>query len=378
MSLNTTVKALVKEHTAPILLIDPLTRQGIYANKRAQKLFGKKALRDTAALFPDAERFKKHIAKALKSRHHHFKIETCFPGVAVARIDTSVILADRIKMMLLVFTDITKNTLAAKSIKKKQDMLSELNRELARRIEAETTLRASQDALLIQHSKMAAMGEMMDAVAHQWKQPLNALSFYAGTLKEDFREGAVDAAYVDEVSTKMTHQIDHLVATLNAFRNFYRHDTTQKNFSLGTMVRDVLLLMKDELMHNSITVTVDIPETFTLFGIENEFKHILISLLNNTKEAFAEQDSAERNITVSAHDKGGMISLCIEDNAGGIPDALLPRIFEPGVTTKGEQNGTGTGLHLCKRIADKHNATIQVTNVPGGARFCITVPPVTP
>lgn len=374
MSLNTTVKALVKEHTAPILLINPHTHQTIYANKSATKLFGKTALKDLIRLFRETNRFKKHIAKALKTRHHHFKIETRTPTLSVARIDTSLILIDRIQTMLLVFTDITKNTLATQSIKKKRDMLSELNRELAKRIEAETALRASQDNLLVQQSKMAAMGEMMDAIAHQWKQPLNAISYYAGTIREDFDEGLIDAAYVDDISDKMAGQIDHLVATLSEFRNFYRQDKTHKNFPLHQSIKGVLLLMQDELMQYGITTTVAIPETLEVNGIENEFKHILINLLNNAKEAFVQNGISERQIHISANDKKGNIHLAVEDNAGGIPEAYLPNLFEAGFTTKAAQNGSGVGLYLCTRIAEKHNAKLHAHNTKAGARFTLDIP----
>lgn len=374
MSLNTTVKTLVKEHSAPIILINPQSHQTIYANKSASRLFGKAALKNIYQLFSDTDRFARHIDKALKTRHHHFKVETRIPALTVTRIDTSLILIDRVRTMLLVFTDITKNTLATQSIKKKQDMLSELNRELAKRIEAETMLRASQDDLLLQQSKMAAMGEMMDAIAHQWKQPLNALSFYAGTIREDFHDGAIDATYIDDVSTKMAGQIDHLVSTLNEFRNFYRQDKEQRTFPLHRTVKGVLLLIKDELMQHGITITVDVPETLAITGIENEFKHILINLLNNAKEAFAINKVSERTITINAREKKGMIRLEIEDNAGGIPEAHLDRLFEPGFTTKKAQNGSGVGLYLCSRIAHKHHAAIRAKNTEAGARFCITVP----
>ena len=374
MSLNTTVKTLVKEHTAPILLINPLTLQTIYANKKATKLFGKTLLKDISRLFPDCRRFRRHIEKALKTRHHHFKVETRTPSLPVTRIDTSVILIDRIQTMLLVFTDITKNTMAANTVRKKKEMLSELNRELARRIEAETMLRASQDDLLLQQSKMAAMGEMMDAIAHQWKQPLNTLAFYAGTIREDFDEGIIDGAYIDDVSTKISGQIDHLVSTLNEFRSFYRLDKEQKNFSLHRSVAGILLLMRDELMQHAINVDVTIPPEYELFGIENEFKHIIINLLCNAKEAFVSRNIAERHVHIFTEAEEGRIHLHVEDNAGGIPEADITHLFDPGFTTKKAQNGSGVGLFLASRIAAKHQAKLQAENTEKGVRFTLLIP----
>ena len=374
MSLNTTVKTLVKEHTAPILLINPLTNQTIYANKKATKLFGKNVLSDISRLFLDTGRFKRHMTKALKTRHHHFKIDTRTLTLPVTRIDTSVILIDRIQTMLLVFTDITKNTLATNHVKKKKEMLSELNRELARRIEAETMLRASQDDLLVQQSKMAALGEMMDAIAHQWKQPLNTLSFYAGTIREDFDDGIIDGTYIDDISTKISGQIDHLVSTLNEFRSFYRLDKEQRPFSLHRSVAGVLLLMRDELMQHGITVEATVPPEYELIGIENEFKHILINLLCNAKEAFVSRDIPKRNVAITAEEENGLIRLHIEDNAGGIPETDLTHLFDPGFTTKKAQNGSGVGLFLASRIAAKHQAKFQAKNTEEGVRFTLLIP----
>lgn len=370
-SFNTTVKALVKEHTAPIILINPYNLRPLYANKSADRLFGKTVYKEIKALFADKGRFEKHIAKALKTRHHHFKIETRFPGLAVARIDTSMIVIDQIKTMLLVFTDITKTALAKSTIKKKRDMLSELNLALVKRIEAETTLRESQNDLLVQHSKMAAMGEMVDTIAHQWKQPLNSLSFYASMLKDDFRDGVIDAAYIDDVGSKMAHQIDHLVSTLNEFRNFYRQDKIKHPFSLQSAVGGVMLLMHDELLKYQIEVTTETSCPCPLFGIENEFKHILINLLNNAKEAFEINGVKERNIAIRLYEDEHAVCMEVEDNAGGIPESLLSRIFEPAFTTKAASDGSGVGLYLCSQIAAKHDATLEADNTGNGARFTL-------
>jgi len=112
----------------------------------------------------------------------------------------------------------------------------------------EIAKRIQNEKMLLQQSKMAAMGEMMDAVTHQWRQPLNALSMYSEIIKSDFKDGTVDQAYVDQFRDDIQVQIDHMVNTLDEFRTFFRPNKENEMFSLLSIVHSVLLLTKDDLL----------------------------------------------------------------------------------------------------------------------------------
>jgi signal transduction histidine kinase len=241
-----------------------------------------------------------------------------------------------------------------------------------RREKEEIQKRITNEKLLIQQSKMAAMGEMMDAVAHQWKQPLNALSMYSEIIRSDFEEGSVDQKYVDEFSRNIQIQIDHMVDTLDEFRSFFRPNKENEVFTVSKVIDSVLFLTKDEFMKNRIMVTVEIENDIELLGSKNEFKHLILNIINNAKDAFNDNGIQEKRIITIRllnDEKGKRIE--IEDNAGGIPEDVLPDIFKANVTTKEEGKGTGIGLYMSMQIAEKYGAKLLVENLKEGACFTI-------
>jgi signal transduction histidine kinase len=227
------------------------------------------------------------------------------------------------------------------------------------------------EKMLLQQSKMAAMGEMMDAVAHQWKQPLNALSMYSEIIKNDFEDGSVDQTYIDQFRDDIQVQIDHMVNTLDEFRTFFRPNKENEMFSLLSIVHSVLFLIKDDLLKNRITNSIEQKDHIDIDGSANEFKHLILNIINNAKDAFNENNIENREITISLinDEKGKRME--IADNAGGIPENIIADIFKADVTSKEEGKGTGIGLYMSTQIASKHNALLSVKNQNGGACFTI-------
>ena len=228
------------------------------------------------------------------------------------------------------------------------------------------------EALLMQQSKMAAMGEMLDAVAHQWKQPLNALSMYAELIKINYEDGEVDQAYIEQFQEDIETQINHMTDTLGTFRAFFRPTKELHTFDLHQVINDVLLLAKDELIKNTINVEVLEEGKLELFGSENEFKHLLLNIINNAKDAFNDNAVKTRNITVRIIAEQEKPRLEIEDSAGGIPAEVINNIFQAHFTTKEEGKGTGIGLYMSSQIAQKHHAELRVENREKGACFIVT------
>ncbi len=227
---------------------------------------------------------------------------------------------------------------------------------------------ARNERLLMQQSKMAAMGEMLDAVAHQWKQPLNALSMYNDLLVSDFRDGEVDEKYIENFRRDIQVQIDHMIDTLATFRSFFRPDAKQEFFSLKEVVGDVLLLARDDLLKQTVDVTVE-GDDLELFGSPNEFRHLLLNLISNAKDAFVENGIRTRRVTVRIDGRERTLTFC--DNAGGIPESVIGDIFKAHVTTKTEGKGTGIGLYMSMQIVRKHHAELSVENRKDGACFTV-------
>lgn len=230
-----------------------------------------------------------------------------------------------------------------------------------------------QDKMLEQQSRLAAMGEMIDAIAHQWKQPLNAISMLSDMLKDDFDEDTIDKDYIEDFNTTVHGQIEHMISTLNEFRTFFRPSTKNEEFYIIDAVRSVQVLMKDELISQNTVLNVDVDETIKTFGNKNEYKHLLLNFFNNAIDAFNENGLSNRNIYVRCYEDDDHIFIEVEDNAGGIPDNVIKNIFKANYTTKPVGKGTGIGLYMSEQIAKKNHGVIQVHNSDIGAVFKVII-----
>jgi len=227
------------------------------------------------------------------------------------------------------------------------------------------------DKIIEQQSRLAAMGEMIDAVAHQWKQPLNAISMMIDMLRDDFRTNDVNEEYINDLDETVHLQIDHMVNTLNEFRNFLRPSTKNEDFYFNTVIQNVQILMKDELIAQNLHLDLDIDADISIFGNKNEFKHLFINLINNSIDAFNEHNLVGRHVKIRCYKENKNIYIEVEDNAGGIPKNIINHIFKPNVTTKAEGKGTGIGLYMSSQIVTKNHGSINVHNTDNGAMFTI-------
>lgn len=256
----------------------------------------------------------------------------------------------------------------------KQTELDALNHSLEERIELQLKLAKTNQKRFEQQAKMAAMGEMMDAVAHQWKQPLNALSMMSDMLVDDFENNLVDKEYIKTLTNDTQIQINHMINTLTEFRNFFRSKETKESFGIKRSIASVLVLVNDEFIKNNINVHIDSEQEVLLYGTENEFKHLVLNIINNAKDAFNERNIDNRDIYITFTKKESEIILEIQDTAGGISADVIADIFKPEVTTKKEGKGTGIGLYMSTQIAEKLGGVLSVVNVENGAKFSLRVP----
>jgi len=229
------------------------------------------------------------------------------------------------------------------------------------------------EKMLAQQAKMAAMGEMMDAVAHQWKQPLNALSMYSELLKSDHKDDLVTEEYIENFTDDVQVQIDHMVDTLTEFRNFFRPNKDSHLFGIKRSIVSVTLLVKDEFLRNNIAIDIQSDKEILINAVENEFKHIILNIINNAKDAFNEQETEDRVIRISFYDDAFYSYLTIQDNAGGIPEHIINDIFKPNISTKTDSKGTGIGLYMSAQIAHKMGGKLSVSNENGGANFLLKI-----
>jgi len=231
-----------------------------------------------------------------------------------------------------------------------------------------------QDKLIMQQSKMAAMGEMIDAIAHQWKQPLNVINIGASELEMNLNFGFdIDDEMLMELSKTTQEQVSHLLNTLEEFRSFLRPDKPKENINIARLIESVLVLLKDDLQSNGIVTEITGDKSLSFNVIVNEVKHIFINLVSNSRDAFNSNNIKDRKITFNILEKKGFVSVEIDDTAGGIPDSVIDDIFKANVTTKEEGKGTGVGLYMSTQIAQKNNGELSVKNIENGARFTFNI-----
>lgn len=249
-----------------------------------------------------------------------------------------------------------------------------LNALLKRQLELEKKEKEQNKKLLIQHSKLAGLGEMIGSIAHQWKQPLNSLGLIIQDLPEAYEYGELDQKYLDNVVESSMGQINFMTRTIEDFRNFFKPSLLQERFNISDSVRDITKLLAPQL--RSKEIALDIEDRLagqTVAGIKNEFDQVVFNLLNNAKDAIVDAHVAgEIHLTMDGDDTS--VSLTVKDNGGGVSDEMVARIFEPYTTSKGE-SGTGIGLYMAKSIIEEHmNGTITLKNEKEGALFTITLP----
>jgi signal transduction histidine kinase len=253
-------------------------------------------------------------------------------------------------------------------ILKKEVELEEQNTKLAVQNE-------EQDELLRYYSRFAAMEEMISIIAVQWKQPLTTLSLYIQDMEDGYLHGETDSAHIRDIVQKSMRQVGYLANTIDDFRAFFRMDKAKSVFNIVDSVHELTNLVSAVAKINKIKITTDVQNGHVK-GYSNEFKQILLNLVNNSIEAIADKSNRGNNDFVHIYNsvENGTMRVFVEDSGGGIPKNLINRLFDPHYTTKSEKDGSGLGLYMTKMIIEKHmNGTINIENIKGGAKVTITL-----
>jgi len=246
--------------------------------------------------------------------------------------------------------------------------VEETRRETEQRIGVVEELRRK-DQLLIQQSRLAAMGEMMGNIAHQWRQPLNVLGLVVQELKLFHEVGDLDEERLNTSVAKAMNVIGHMSQTIDDFRNLLDSDKRKVRFSVNDVVQRVLSMMEPQSQ-----VHVIAEKECMVDGMRNEYGQVLINIINNSNDAFRERNIKDPRITIHINCESHRCIVTISDNAGGIPDEIIEKVFDPYFTTKGPDKGTGIGLFMSKTIIEQNmKGTLTVKNTAEGAEFRIEI-----
>jgi YesN/AraC family two-component response regulator len=231
-----------------------------------------------------------------------------------------------------------------------------------------------------QREKLATVGEMMENITHQWKQPLNALNLRFDKLRIEFESGVLSQDIFDSDVKKIQKYIYQIAQTIDDFKGFFSPTVRKDKFCVDNTIESILNIIGPILYKNEIEIVKDI-ERIEVYTSEGALKHIILNLLSNAKDALIDSKRDDKKIEIYLKELDDSLELSIKDNAGGVPDDIIDQIFKSHFTTKDKSatEGSGVGLYMSKQLAkDKLEATIDVENIENehgkGACFKLLLP----
>jgi PAS domain S-box-containing protein len=385
------VKEMFRSHSAVMFLLDPDNGKIIDANPAAERFYGypyerllNMAITDLTTHPPDKAKeifcaISKDGVECFSERH---RLSSGL--IKYVEVRSTVFSANDKKLLFAIITDISDKV-------RIENELKLLNRKLTDTVEDEINKRLKHEKLLIHQSRLATMGEMLGAIAHQWRQPLNVLSILFFDLKDAFSYGELTSDYFDDVLGKANTQIGFMSKTIDDFRNYFKPNKEKVVFDLKVAIDDAVMVVSPQLEDCEVNVDTtgnasflngnesgknpeNLKKRFYIYGYPSEFKQVIVNLINNSNEAIAGQRVSKSGyrgkISIRLAEEDKKVFVEISDNGGGIPESILNRIFEPYFSTKYDSGGTGIGLYMSKVIIENHmNAKLYARNGEHGASF---------
>jgi signal transduction histidine kinase len=243
--------------------------------------------------------------------------------------------------------------------------------------------KAKQQSIMSQQAKMAAMGEMIGNIAHQWRQPLSSISTTSTGMKLQKELNMLEDDFLIQGLDQINKSVQYLSNTIDDFRNFFKPNKSKVKFEIQGTIEKVINLVDSQFKLNGIKI-IKSGDNLTINNFENELIQVIINILNNSRDELIKKDSnTEKLVFINVSKEKKNLLLEIKDNAGGIPENIIERIFEPYFTTKYQSQGTGIGLYMSSEIIHKSmNGKINVKNITfdyeeknyTGALFTILIP----
>ncbi len=256
-------------------------------------------------------------------------------------------------------------------VQERENALHELNDSLKERVQQEVEAQREKEKMLVQQSKMAAMGDMISMIAHQWRQPLNQMSYVMMNIEGAYENRTLSHEYLATKLKEGENLLEYMSHTIDDFRDFFKPDKEKEEVELTTLVDNAIGLIEKGLEKDHIELIKQYECDEKLFVYKNEMIQVLLNLLKNAQEALEDSEDAKINVRIYKEDK--QIKISVKDNGKGIDDENMQKIFEPYFSTKVHQ-GTGLGLYMSKMIISEHmSGSLQANNLDDGVEFVISL-----
>jgi PAS domain S-box-containing protein len=270
--------------------------------------------------------------------------------------------------------DITERRRAEDALIEKRLELEELNRSLEVRIAQDVYELRQKDQMLILQDRLAVMGEMINNIAHQWRQPLNILTLHLQYLPLAYDTAEFSREFLEDCVGKSMQLIMHMSQTIEDFMGFFKPDREKETFRVDRVIVQTLSLIKEYFKAQKIGIAFHAEGEPTIQGYPNELGQVLLNILSNARDALVAHNVEDGRISLHAFVEGGKTVVTISNNAGGIAEEIIGRLFDPYFTTKGPGKGTGIGLFMSKAIIEKNmGGSLTVRNIEVGVEFRIEI-----
>jgi len=250
--------------------------------------------------------------------------------------------------------------------------LEEINTSLESKVQKELSKNREKDKQIMQQSRLAQMGEMLSMIAHQWRQPLTAISSSSTAINIKAKLNKLDKETSIELSNNIIEYSKHLSETIDDFRDFFRPNKERVETSYNDLVRSVLLIVETSIINKNIQLIQELNTDKTFSTYPNEIKQVILNLIKNAEDVLIENNIKDPYIKIKTYMQDNKHILEVSDNGTGIDNAIIGKIFDPYFSTKTKKDGTGLGLYLSKTIIEKHcNGKLSARNTADGVVFKI-------
>jgi len=242
---------------------------------------------------------------------------------------------------------------------------------LEKRVQLEIEKNRAKDKLLENQAKLAALGEMLGNIAHQWRHPITRLSLIIQNLKSLYENKKLTKEHFLRYHKNSLEQIDYMSDTIEDFRNFYKEDKEKSSFDPSLAIGNAYKIINASIKHKGIDLSLNIEDKFEIVGYQNQFSQVILNIIQNAKDALEEKNIKNPSINIKLYKKDGKNYIEIRDNAGGIDKKIIDKIFDAYITTK-KNRGTGIGLYMSRTIIEENfGGKLYAKNSKDGAVFTI-------
>jgi signal transduction histidine kinase len=255
----------------------------------------------------------------------------------------------------------------------------EYKKSLEQKVQLEMNKRIQSEQMMLSQARYAAMGEMIGMIAHQWRQPLSAITSTANALEIKVKMEKYDKEYFENNLEKITSFTSELSTTIDDFRNFFKSNKSKEKTTIEDIITHAIEFINITLKQSDIELFTDFDCNISADLYSNEIKQVVLNLISNAKDALKYTDTDNDNtkkgktITIKTFKEDEKLCFSISDNGGGVDENIIDKIFDPYFTTKESKNGTGLGLYMSKTIIEEHcHGELIVDNIVGvGANFIV-------